>query len=114
MDGDDERHPPGKSGQDSGEVRVPGMAMNQVSLAGLGNERQVPAEGGQHWTELSRRVGQLVRWREAPNPKPTTLDVLVAKRPDLDLDQPRKLPGQMLDVHAGAAVDVGRVLIGED
>ena len=102
-------------GQVAAEVRVPGVAVDEVRALDAGGHRQVDRE------RLQRRRVRLAPRRARPRAgtrRPA------ARRPagravgapavDGHLDEPRELAREVLDVDAGAAVDLGRVLAREE
>ena len=89
----------------AGKVRVPGVGMNEVDVATGGRHRQVDRQGGQRGVgpgDVGRGLMPGGAW------------AVVAEGVDVDVDQLAQLAHQVIDVDAGAAVDVGRELSGED
>ena len=101
------RHAVQQLGQVAGHVGVPGVRVHQVRALAAGDHRQVGARGraARGWPSASA-AGHAVR-RDAR---------LVPRRAHAvhpHVDQTAQLPGEVLDVDPGAAVDLGRVLPGE-
>jgi hypothetical protein len=80
--------------------------MDEVGAAAVGGHRQVDAERAQGGV----RGGELGQVRI---PAHTGVGSRVAERPDADVDQRPQHLREVLDVNAGPAVDVGRILPGQ-
>jgi len=110
VDGGDVRHVVGEPGQVPREVRVPGVAVHHLGARGRRGHREVDRHGPQ------RGQVRLLSFQRLP--RPMGHDTLARRGVGgpivhRDLLQPRQLAGEVLDVHAGAAVDLRRVLAGE-
>ena len=109
MGRDDVRRVLQKLGDVAGEVRVPGVRVQDVGVARRGRHRQVGRHGEQGGIRADleqRRAGEV---RED-----TRLLAGLAEAMHLDVDQPAKLTREVLDMHPGPAVDLGWVLAGEE
>ncbi len=93
----------------AGEIRVPRVGVDEMGGVRRRGHRQVGRHREQRGICLGGdqvRIGAVCRDVE-----------LVARRAEavhLDVDQPAQLARQILDVHARAAVDLGRVFTGEE
>ena len=105
--------PYGELGEDPAEVRVPGVAVDDVRVDRLGQPRDVPRERPDDRAERLGDGGEIDRREHATHPEPVAREPfsLLAERPDIDLDELREFADQVLDVDAGSAVDVRRVLV---
>ena len=114
VDGDDEGAAVGQSGQDSGQMRVPGVAVHDVGADWVSHEADVAAE--RRPQALQHRVGGVdgVRGLIRANPPAILVRRRSGEAAHLDLDELAQLAGQVVDVDPSAAVHVGRELIGED
>jgi len=101
-------------GEVPGEVGVPGVAVDEVdALQGRGHG-QVDGEDPQGRLRLPGRVRG--RDRDGPDPQPGAGwggRARGAEAPHLHLDLPGQLAREVFDVDAGTAVDLGRVLAGQ-
>ena len=95
------------------EVRVPGVAVDQVDAFAPAAIAQVDRHGLQR-RELGRRAGQLAPGTVGDDGGRAPAAGRRPRQWTVDVDQAGELAGQVLDVHAGAAVDVRRVLAGQD
>ena len=104
VDGDHVRDPVEQRGQVTGQVRVPGVRVDQVGGGHRGRHRQVRGD----------RLQRLVRAREVvPGPvrdRPRPVRALAVHG---EVHQAGQLAGEVLHVHAGPAVDLRRVLPGQ-
>ena len=114
VDGNHERDAVGELGEDPAEVGVPRVAVDDVGRDGLGNEPDRTTERSEHGPQLLRGSRQVMGDREAADLQRALARVLRAEGPDVDVDELRQLACQVLDVDARAAVDVRRVLVGQD
>ena len=110
----DEGDAVGELGHDAAEVRVPGVAVDDVSVDRVGHEGEIAVEGAEEGAQRLGRGIQPESGRIAPYLQRRPGLILLAERPDVDVDEPGQLTYQVLDVNAGAAVDVRRVLVGQD
>ena len=104
--------------QAPGQVGVPGVAVDHVGL-GQGRGHDQVADERVHELAVPRvAAGDGAPLRDAPHRQVAVPAGLVAEAEDLDgvgaAVEPGQLAGQVLDVDAGAAVDVRRVLVGEN
>ena len=90
-----------------GEVRVPGVAVHDLGALDGGRHREVDRHRAQR-----RQVRRVARQR-VPRLVADRALAVVAPRVDGDVLEPRELAREVLDVHARAAVDLGRVLARE-
>ena len=88
----------------AGQVGVPGVRVHQVRAGRRGGHRQVGRHGGQRRVGAGQRVPRPVRHRGRP---------VRALAVHGQVDETGQLPGQVLDVHPGAAVHLRRVLPGQ-
>ncbi len=89
VDGHDQRQPVGLAHDQAAEVRVPGVAMDEVRVRGVDGHGQVPAEGTE---DRAQRLSDVVgpSGGRVPANAPARLVVgLVAEGPDVELDSPR-------------------------
>ena len=102
----------------AGEVRVPGVAVDDVRRLDRPDHREITHEG----IEQPRMPGILCRElhcrRDTTDAEISVGVVLLTEAQDLDVVRPgvrvRELPRQVLDVHARPAIDLGRVLAREE
>ena len=81
----------------------------------VAHDRQVGREGAEDGVEpLLRALGHAAPGLVALDAQPALSEILVAEAAHLDVHDLRQLTGEVLDVHARAAVDVGRVLAGDE
>ncbi len=92
----------------SGEVRVPRVRVQDVGVASCGGNRQVGRHGEQRSVRADLKQRRVREMRED-----TWLVAGVAEAVHLDVDEPSQLAGEVLDVHASAAIDLRGVLAGE-
>ena len=93
------------AGDDSGELRVPGVGVDHVDLGDRGRHGDVRAERPKGAVRPGREVLRMCR-----RPLPRFAHALHVD----GLAELLKLRDELPDVNAGAAVDVGRILTGED
>src|SRR5436190_1158544 len=84
------------------QLRVPGVGVDEVGVGDAGRHRQVDRHRPQR-----RQRGRIAGQRF---PRPMDDRAVPAPRMHRDVVQRRQLARQVLDVHAGAAVHLGRVL----
>jgi hypothetical protein len=98
-------------GQDTGEVCVPGVHMHQIGVNLLAQGFEVGLEGVECAAELLVDVRKTaLAERVALDPHAVADSVLVTKGADFDMHQSGQFIRQILDVNAGSAVNVGRIL----
>ena len=95
------------------EVRVPGVAVDEARPRDAGGHCEVDRDCPQSG-EMRRSAGERIPWlvgddRRLPVGRPRRAPG-VHGHPD----EMRELPREVLDVHPGAAVDLRRVLAGEE
>ena len=81
----------------AGEVRVPGVAVHELGAVEVGRHQDIRADR----LEGGVRVRELCGRRK------------LRKGPDLEVDEPLELAREVGDMDPGTAVDVGRVLSGQ-
>ena len=95
------------------EVRVPGVAVGEVGVLRAGGHREVDRHRARAppCTARSRPARPRARRR-----RPSGASAGPGRAPAVDghVDEPVELPREVLDVHARAAVDVRRVLAGQE
>jgi hypothetical protein len=102
--GEDVRDSVQLGGEMPGEVRVPGVAVDDVGLLDRGDDLEVGAEGLQRAVRGGEFGGSTVGGR-------ARLVARLAERPDTHLDALTKGRDQLGDVHSRTAVDLGRILL---
>ena len=114
MHGDHEGDAVGEAREQSGEVRVPGVRVDDVGLDRIGDHREIARERGEHRPQALVGLRQVVGGRIALD-APTGLGIgPCAERTNVELDQRSKVSRELVDVDAGAAVDRGWELVGQD
>ena len=116
VSGHDQRDAVDEPGQETAERGVPGVGVDDVGVRRPDTETEADAEGPDDRRERVRALGSVDRLRRRPvalHHEAPGLDVVAAEGSHLDGRDLRQLPGEVLDVHAGAPVDVGRILTGE-
>ena len=98
--------------ENSPEVRIPGVTVNEIRV----DVRGVEIETALHRAEdrLQRfRTGKLARVEVvSPHLQPIFLKILVAEAAHIDIDCLRELACEITNVHSGATVNVRRVFVG--
>ena len=103
------RHVVGQRRQVAGEVRVPRVRVHDVAVARRRGHRQIGRERAQRG-ELGPVPGQRVPGAVSHHRRRPVGRSRRAPGVDDDVLQARQLAREVLDVHPGAAVDLGRVL----
>ena len=114
MDAEHERHVPQPAREQAAHVGVPGVAVDDVGIDRVLGHRQRAIEGIERAGKA--RVGVLLGLgpaRIAAHRERRGVAPLLAEAAHLDRDPPGQRPAQVFDVDAGAAVDVRRILVGE-
>ncbi len=114
MDGEDHGDAIVQLGEDAAEVGVPGVEVDEVGVDGAGVEVEAALDG----TEGGLKVfwggpGGGVEG-DAGGGEVRLMEVLVTEAADFDVDEFREFAGEVVDVDAGAAVDVGGEFVGEE
>ena len=115
VDGEDEGRAPELLGEKAAHIGVPGVAMHHVGVERVLRHRETAVEGVERAAEA--RVGVLLCFRPggvALHAQVIALHILVAEAAHLNLDEAGELAAEILHMHAGAAVDVGGILVGEE
>ena len=96
-------------GQVAAEVRVPGVAVDEVGALGAGGHRQVDRHRAQRGQRAARRPASASHgwWRDGAGARSAPQQCTSTST------SAAQLAREVLDVHAGAAVDLGRVLARE-
>ena len=113
MGGEDEGDAVELLSQKSGHGDVPGVGVDKVDLPEgfhLGEIEGEGVDGGLPF--FFRAGGDLGRWLLAGDVKVAFIRGLLAPAVDLDLNFLGEFAAEILDVDAGSAIDVGRVLAG--
>jgi hypothetical protein len=114
VDGEHVGHAPELAGQHAGHVGVPGVAVDHLGVEPVLGHRQRAGEGVHGADEARVRAARgLVPLPVAADGEVALVRALVAEAPHFDPDQLRQRGAQVLHVDTGAAVDVRRVLLGE-
>ena len=114
MDAEHERDVPEPAREQAAHVGVPGVAVDDVGIDRVLGHGQRALERVKHAGKA--RVGVLLGLgpaRVAADGEVRLVAPLLAEAAHLDRDPLGQRPAQVLDVDAGAAVDVRRVLVGE-
>src|SRR5216683_7634949 len=98
------RDPVQGSRQVTGQARVPGVRVHHIGRGDRGGHRQVGRDSLQRGVGVAEPIPRAVRDRVWP------VGPLAVHG---QVDQVAQFPGQVLHVHAGAAIDLGRVLPGQ-
>jgi hypothetical protein len=102
-------------GEEAGHGDIPGMGVADVDALERLDLGEVEAEGFERALELAGgAMGDLVPGLLAAHVEAAQVRVLLAPAVDLDVDRLRELATEVVDVNAGAAVDVRRVFLGEE
>ena len=114
MSRDDERDSVIQFREDSAEMAVPGVAMHQIRI----NVRGVEIDAPPHRTKsrLQRlRTSELACVElDAGDFEIPFLKPLIAEATDFDRHRPGQLAREITDMHAGAAINVRRIFVGEE
>ena len=115
VDGEHERHVPQPARDQAGHVGVPGVAVDDVGVDRVLGHRERALEGIERAGKA--RVGVLARPRPSSGSRgragSASSTRCSPKQRTSTAIRLRQRPAQVLDVDAGAAIDVGRVLVGE-
>ncbi len=92
----------------SGEVRVPRVRVQDVGVARCAGHREIGRHGEQGSVRADLKQRRVREMRED-----SWFIAGVAEAVHLDVEEPAQLAGEVLDVHAGAPVDLRGVFAGE-
>src|SRR5438067_5061955 len=110
--GDDQRDAVALSDEDAAQVAVPGVAVDHVRVHPVARPGHVARHSPEYRPQVARRR-HAARLGVAADAQATVVQPLVAEAPHLHVHQPCQPAAQELNVHAGAAVHVGRVFVGQ-
>ena len=114
MDAEHERDVPEPAREQAAHVGVPGVAVDDVGIDRVLGHGQRAVKGIERAGKARVGIGlRLGPGRVAADGEHWGVAPLLAKAAHLDRDPSCERPAQILDVDAGAAVDVWRVLVGE-
>ena len=112
--GDDEGNAVVQLCKNAAEMGVPGVAVDDVCIDVERVEIGAAADGGKDGVEiLGSGPGGGISGHTADAEMGEGF-VLGAEAADFNVDELRKLAGKIIHVDAGAAVDIGRILVGEE
>ena len=114
VDGQDERDAVRLLGEDAGEVRVPGVHVDDVRVDRVGDHRHVPRQRSEQRPQPL--VGCLKGMRCWIAADPPAIGLL-GERPegaDVELDELAQVARQLADVDPGTTVDLRRELVRQD
>ena len=112
--GQDERHTLQVFSEATGQMRVPGVAVHEVDAGQHAAHREILKHRGEQLdvTRVLRR--QLHGRHHAVHAQLIARFVLIAEAEHVhEMTGRGKLAGEVFDMHAGAAVDIGRVFVGQ-
>ncbi len=114
MDGDDERDAVVELREDAAEVGIPSVAMDDLGIDSGGIEVEAALESAESGLEFFWRgpIGGVETKSSHGGVRGGA--VLVAKAAHIDRHEFGEFAAEVFHMHAGAAVDVGWILIGEE
>ena len=114
MDSDHERDAVGEAREQPREVRVPGVGVDDVGLDRIGDHGEIARERGEHRPQALIGLRQVVGGRIAGDAPPRLGIGPCTERAYVEVDQRAEVSRELVDVDAGAAVDCGWELVGQD
>src|ERR1700737_5016815 len=112
MRSDDERDSVIQFRQNAAEMAVPGVTMNEIGVDVSCIEINAPshrAESGLQRLGTGEPAGVEFVSRDR---EPSVLEILIAEAANFDIHGLRKFARQVTNMHAGAAINVRRILVG--
>src|SRR5437016_11741506 len=113
MNGDDERNSVIQFGDDAAEMAVPSVTMHDIGIDVRGIEIDAATKRAENRLQRLRTSEAAGVELETGDFEPAFFKILVAEAANIDIHRFRQFAREITNMHAGAAVNVRRIFVGE-